>query len=280
MYAQHYGLAEAPFANPFELYWFYQSPAHEEAVARLMYLVEQNRRCGVLSGLGGTGKSFVLQVLLAEARRLPREAVMIDLLGRSGRDLLWETLASLGLGARIDESPRVQWRMLTDHLAANRYTGASTVICFDHLDRAEADCLTALERLYHVAATESGVTLVLSVRDGRSPRLIQTLASIADLNVELAPLDREQTELYVETLLARAGGTQTLFDSEAYDRIYAETRGVPRDISRLCDLALVAGMADDAPLITEAIVAATAEQLHPLRNKPPIFRSRRALAEI
>jgi len=82
MYSQHFGLTETPFANTLDPHWFYQSPGHEEALARLMYVVDQRRRCGVLLGPAGTGKSLLLTVLLAETRRLPREVVLVDLLGQ------------------------------------------------------------------------------------------------------------------------------------------------------------------------------------------------------
>lgn len=275
MYTHHFGLTETPFANTLDPHWFFQSPGHEEALARLMFLVEQRRRCGVLLGPAGTGKSLVLQVLVAEARRIPCEVVLIDLLGRTGREMLWETIAALGLAPQSEESPRVLWRMLSDHLTTNRYIHTPTVLCFDHVDRAEADCLVAIERVYQTAAANTGVTLLLSARDGRLSRLTQTLPSIADLHVELPPLDRDQTELYVETLLARAGATRMVFEPDAYDRMFADTRGIPRDINRLCDLALVAGMAEGVARVTESIVAAAAEQLHPLRLKGPVFQSRR-----
>ncbi|HTI50138.1 MAG TPA: AAA family ATPase [Planctomycetaceae bacterium] len=281
MYSQHFGLTETPFANTLDPHWFYQSPGHEEALARLMYLIEERRRCGVLLGPAGTGKSLLLQVLLAETRRLPREVVLVDLLGRTGRELLWETNAALGLGPRGDETSRLLWRMLGDHLATNCYVHTPTVICFDHVDRAEADCLTALERLYHTATVETGVTLIVSARPQRLSKLAQTLSAMADLHVELPALDRDQTEAYVETLLTAAGATRMIFEPACYDRIFTETRGVPRDINRLCDLSLVAGLAEGAARITESIVMATIEQLHPLRIRPPVFQTRRrTMAEI
>jgi type II secretory pathway predicted ATPase ExeA len=275
MYTEHFGLAESPFANTLDPHWFYQGPAQEEAVARLMFLVEERRRCGLLLGPAGTGKTLILHVLLAETRRLPCETVLVDLIGRTGRELLWETTATLGLAPRAEESPRILWRMLEDHIAGKSYVHARTVLCFDHVDRAEADSVLALERLAHIASAQSGLTLILTARNNRVSRQTQALPALADLHVELTPLDRDQTEQYVETLLNRAGATRMVFDPAAYDRVFAETRGVPREINRLCDLALVAGMANDVSWITESIVAAAAEQLNPLRVKPPVFQSRR-----
>lgn len=282
MYTQHFGLTESPFTNTLDPHWFYESAAHEEAIARLLYLVEQHRRCGVLVGPAGTGKSLVLKLLSSQVRRMPAEVAHIDLIGRSGRELLWETVAALGLAPRGDDCPRVLWRTLGDHLATNRYVQAPTVVFYDHVDRAEPDALSAIERLYHTcAAGETGMTLILAARGGRTSRATQILSSIADLQVELLPFDREQTEEYISTLGNRAGAVEPLFDGPACERIFAESRGVARDINRLCDMSLVAGMADGIRCVNETIVAAAAEQLHPLRHTAPIFRTRRrAMAEL
>jgi general secretion pathway protein A len=74
----------------------------------------------------------------------------------------------------------------------------------------------------------------------------------------------------VETLLERAGADRPLFDPAAFDRIFDETRGIPRDLNRLCDLALLAGMADQVPRIDEGIISVVAEELH---AHPPADRN-------
>ena len=66
MYQSHWGLRESPFRDGPDPQSFYQSPTHEEALARLHFLVEQHRRLGLLLGPEGSGKS-----LLAGDPRLP-----------------------------------------------------------------------------------------------------------------------------------------------------------------------------------------------------------------
>ncbi|MGE5194080.1 MAG: ExeA family protein [Deltaproteobacteria bacterium] len=262
MYANYWGLTESPFKNTLEGRWFYDSPGHEEALARLMYLVEQHRRCGVLSGPAGTGKSLVLELLRREIARSGAAVALVDLLGCSGREMLWEVLAALGLSPGINDSQYNLWRRLHDRVLANCYADVPLTLIFDHLDRAHADCVSRIERLQHLAwGGDSGLTLVLGVAGERLAGLGQTLREIADLRIELPPLDREHTRQYVETLLARAGADRPLFDQSALGRLFDETGGIPRDLNRLCDLALLAGMADQAVHIDAAIVSAAAEEL-------------------
>lgn len=263
MYANYWGLSEVPFKNTLEVRWFYESPGHEEALARLLFLIEQHRRCGVLWGPSGTGKSLILELLRREAARNGGEIALVDVLGHGSREMLWEILAGLGLAPGADDSQFRLWRLLHDHVLANRHAQAPLVLVLDHLDRAQADCLAAVERLQHLSAGgHTGLTLILGVTSERASGHAQMLREISDLRIDLAALDREQTQQYVESLLGRAGAARPLFDAPALDRLFDETRGVPREVNRLCDLALLAGMADHAAHIDEAIVTAAAEELH------------------
>lgn len=263
MYANYWGLAETPFRNTVDARWFIASAEHDEALARLMFLIEEGRRCGVLSGPSGTGKSLILRLLRGEAGRIGAEVALVDLIGRSEREMLWETVAALGLAPIGSDSPFKLWRTVQGHILANRYARAPLVLMYDHFDQTHADCIAAVERLHHFSSDgETGLTLILGVGSERLSALARTIRTMSDLRVELNPLNREQTQEYVETLLTRAGAAREIFESSALDRLFAETRGVPREVNRLCDVALLAGMAEEATRISESIVAAAAEELH------------------
>lgn len=275
MYNEYWGLTESPFSSVLDAGRFVESAGHDEALARLLYIVEQRRGCGVLVGPAGSGKSLLLRMLAAEARRLPAEVAHVDLLGRTSRELLWETVAALGLGPSTDDLPRTLWRNLDDHVSANRLAASATVLVFDHLDRADPECTCAIERLIQIgAAPEAGLTVVLAARSERLATLNHTLPHLADLHVQLPALDRAETARYIEKRVTEAGANRRLFEEAALERVFIETVGIPRDINRLCDLALVAGMADGAALITEAIVAASVEQWRPI-PRPLSLASRR-----
>jgi type II secretory pathway predicted ATPase ExeA len=271
MYANYWGLSEIPFKNTLDVRWFYESPGHEEAIARLLFLIEEHRRCGVLWGPSGTGKSLILELLRREAARNGGEVALVDVLGHGSREMLWEVLAGLRLAPGVDDSQFRLWRLLHDHALANRHSRAPLVLVLDHIDRAQADCLAAVERLQHLSAGgQTGLTLILGVTSERAGGHAQTLRDISDLRIDLSALDREQMQQYVESLLERAGAARSLFDASALDRLFDESRGVPREVNRLCDLALLAGMADQAAQIDESIVGAAAEELH---VRPPATRS-------
>jgi general secretion pathway protein A len=283
MYASYWGLTEIPFRNTLDTRWFYQSLVHEEALARLLFLVENHRRCGVLSGAAGTGKSLLLEILAGEAARTGAEVAHIDLFGRSSQEMLWEIVAELGVPAGPDDVASRLWRKLHDHILANRYARAPLVLLLDHLDRAHAECVGLVERLQHLSSGgDTGLTLILGVRDERAASFAPVLREISDLRIELIALDHTETQNYIETLLTRAGAPQSFFEPSAINRLFDETHGVPRHLNRLCDLALLAGMAEHATRIDESLVAAAAEELHVrLRSeRAPVHFRHRFAAEV
>jgi general secretion pathway protein A len=283
MYAKYWGLKETPFQHRLDGRCFYESAGHAEALARLMYLVEQHRRCGVLQGPAGTGKSLVLELLRREAARTGAEVALVNLMGSSARDALWETLSELGLSPAVNNSQYALWRRLHDHVLADRYAHVPIVLIFDHLDRANADCVTVVERLQHLSWTgECGLTLILGVTSHRAAGLGETLREISDLRIDLPPLERDETQHYIEAHLSRAGADRPVFDRSAFDRLFEETRGIPRELNRLCELSLLAGMADHAVHIDAAIVSAAAEELHarPRHDRPLAHFREQFAAEI
>ena len=52
----YWGFQRWPFDRTFAQDRFYSSPIHEEAFARLLFLVEEFRRSGLLTGPAGTGR--------------------------------------------------------------------------------------------------------------------------------------------------------------------------------------------------------------------------------
>lgn len=261
MYANHFGLTESPFHNTADARWYYESPGHEEALARLLFLVEEGRRCGLLTGRSGTGKSLLLQIVDVQSRRSQREIACIDLAGRNARDLLWETAAAFGLAPAHDASQNRIARALQDFWEASDVTRSRLILLFDHADQSEPDCLAAIERLLHTSGGATRATIILASRTEGLGKVRNSLSRLADLRVDLPALDAGQTRHYVESLLSAAGAAQEIFDEAALERLFEASRGIPREINRLCDLSLIAAMSAEEMTVSEAVVSSVADEL-------------------
>jgi type II secretory pathway predicted ATPase ExeA len=261
MFAAYWGLSTSPFTNPLQTGWFHEGPVHEEALARLFFLIEQQRGFGLVNGDPGTGKSLTLKFLSDQVRRSQRQVTCLNLAGLDGTELLWQLALQMQLTPSESESRWSLWRRIADHLTGLRLFRTQSVLMFDHLERADSSCFSVLERLISTAGEIGQVTFIAAARSRELPRLAGFLSELPDLRVELNAFTAQETEGYIRDLLEQAGCLREIFSTEAIQRIHVRSRGLPRTISRLCELALIAGMAEDLQIISSELVDSIATGL-------------------
>lgn len=262
MYQLHWGLRETPFRGCLDPSSFYQSPTHDEALARLHFLVEQRRRLGLLLGDSGSGKSLVYEVFAGELRRSGTTVATMSLLGIRPAEMLWRLAAEFGQVADADAPIGLLWQSLTDGLARHRYERRAAVVLLDDADRAVADVLAQVARLARFdRSPDARLTIVLASRPERVGHLGVDLLEMADLRIDLEPWQRGDTENYLRAALTKAGGTESIFDDEAVARLQELSHGVPRRVGQLADLALLAGAGRQLRQIDAPLVESVYEEL-------------------
>jgi type II secretory pathway predicted ATPase ExeA len=274
MYADYWNLTDTPFRTEPDPRWFVETPGHGEALARLLFVIENRRRCGVLTGPSGVGKSITLEVLAKQVRRRPGSVAAVNLLGKTVHELLVDVAGELGLAPATRHSTAHLWRDVEDFLRGSHATRSATVLIFDHADQAAPECLTALGRLAQLGSFgHAAVTLIVGV-DSQSPsHITRWLRDIADVPVELSHLDHDDAIAYVQSLLAKAGNASQIFDPAALDRLSQLSRGNPRELNRLCELSLLAAMAAGDTQVDEATVESVAREFTPARTPQRSNRS-------
>lgn len=246
------------------------TPPHEEALARLSYLVEHRGRFGLMLGPAGTGKSLVLNAAAHEAKRLGREVATIELFGIDSTDLLFQLAVGLRLGPAGHWSHGTLWRAVRDHWRALHSARLPSVLLFDHLERAQADCLSMIERLLHLdVANDGGLTILAAARAGHGQLLFGELAEQSELRIELPGLSRRETESFVRELLDRTGHRREVFQRDAAEAMFDLSGGVPREIVRLCRLALAVAEHEDVHRIDSVMLLDVASELpRPTDQRP------------
>ncbi len=262
MYEDHWGLREAPFRTCLAPQFFYQSPTHEEALARLHFLAGEHRRLGLLLGESGSGKSLVLEVFARELKRKGFVVAGVNLYELSPREMLWHLAASLGLNLSLDAAAPSLWGAVADRLAENRYQQLGTAVLLDDADLAAEEVLRQVARLCRLEPTaDARLTFLLSARREGMARLGHALLELVELRIDLERWEPSDTEGYLRDALAKAGHAAPVFNSLAVSRIHDLAQGVPRRVSQLADLALAAGASQSRAQIDGATVDAVFTEL-------------------
>jgi general secretion pathway protein A len=258
MYEAYWQLTEPPFDNSPNPKFFYLSPEHEEALVRLVYTVRHRKGCGMLTGEYGCGKTTLSRALI---QRLEAERYEVGLLTNPSWDavaFLRETLYQLGQETTERGKPELL-HQLQDVFYRNFRDGRDTVIIVDEAQLIDDDAVFEELRLLLNFQTDDRflVTLVLI----GSPELVPKVRRLKHLDqritirYHLNALDYAHTASYVAHRLRLAGRTTPIFTDAAIRLVFDFTRGTPREINNLCDVALLVGYTKRAREVGDKIIA-------------------------
>jgi general secretion pathway protein A len=185
----------------------------------------------------------------------------------SARDLL--AYLAEELGAKPADTPRYtveeSVRRLQSRLTENTQQGRHAVVVIDEAHLLE-DCgaLETLRLLLNFElAGRPGLTLVLVGQ----PALLSAVSRLQSLDERvgvktlLRALTVDETASYVQHRMMAAGATRDIFTAEAAEAVHYLAQGIPRQIDRLCDLALVVGFAEGLAELTAPQIEAVSAEL-------------------
>ena len=262
MYLPQWGLHDAPFRSAYDARTFFESSTHEEALARLHFLVEQHRRLGLLMGDFGCGKSMLLESFARAIRRRGHPVALVELVGLQGSDMLAELAIQFGLAPDRGATAASLWRSLGDRIVEYRYQMLDTVILLDDADQASQEVLGQITRLAQLdRSAESRLTLVLAGRQERMNRVGRGLLELAELRIDVEPWEATDTARYVKRSLEQAGCHTEVFTASAIERLHEIAQGVPRRVSQLADLSLLAGAGQNLPQIDASVIDSVYHEL-------------------
>jgi type II secretory pathway predicted ATPase ExeA len=271
MYNEYWGFKRSPFSGTTDPDRFYEGPGQEEALARLMYVVDECRQGALVIGPAGIGKTMILEVFARRTRRPNREVVMCRCPALGGREMFFDLAQEFGLAPEPSATEADLWRSLRNHVTANRLQNSQTLIIVDQAQLLSENPgqLRALHMLYHLDShPTSRLTVVLAARQELMRHARAEVIEWIDLGVALEPLTAAQTADYIKQLTNWAGRTEAVFSDDAIARIYELSGGVPRQVNRICDLGLLAAATEESAQVTEQVVDSVYKELNPDTTEP------------
>ena len=238
---------------------YLETPGHEEALARLHFLIHHRRRLGLLLGSGGSGKSLLLRTLAAQLRRQAIQVVHVHLLDLDPAAMLWTLAAQLETKPALQEREFTLWRRIVDRLVENRYQRRPTVLLLDDCDRATAETQALVLRLIHAdVSPDATISLVMALRPVALGAIDGRLLDLCDLRIELENWTEGDTADFL-----RGSGAEELptFDRAAGHRLHQLADGIPRRVRQLAELTRLAAIDQQVSAIDAEMVISVYEAL-------------------
>jgi len=245
-YADFWNLDRPPFDAGPDPDFFFESRAHGEALARLLYF-STDRAMGLaaITGEIGAGKTMTLQVL---AHRLPPDVyrtISVFTAPESPAGMLAEINRRLGGADSRTAGEDVDALRCDFHRLLDRYivsAGRHLLMIIDEAQLMSETCLDTIKCLTNpVGPGGAQVSVVLSGQPELKDRLraLPQVHQRMGLIYHLGYLEREEVPAYVRHRLAVAdAGSLDVFDAAGMDLLYGFSGGCPRQINRVCKLAV------------------------------------------
>lgn len=263
IYNAFFGFSERPFTlvpDPDFLFW---SKAHRLAYTMLEYGVLTRSPITVVTGEIGAGKTTLLQHLL---RTLPDD-VIVGLISNAQGDrgeLLQWVLHALGEPFDPHASYVMLFQKLQDYLLEAYAEGNRVILIIDEAQNLTPSTLEELRMLTNINSNKDELVQLVLVGQPElrqlimRPELRQFVQRVGS-SFHLSAMSPENVGEYIQHRLRTAGGTGGEFDPDAVQRIYDLTRGIPRLVNQICDLALVYAFSAEEPVVTPQTIDAILE---------------------
>jgi general secretion pathway protein A len=268
MYTSFFGLQEKPFAITPDPRYLYLSGRHAEALAHLLYGINEAGGFIQLTGEVGTGKTTVIRSLLEQ---LPGHADVALILNPRVTPAEFLLTICEELHVHVPESGQGSTKTLMDllgrQLLDTHARGRRVVLIVDEAQNLSTETLEQVRLLTNL---ETATTKLLQIILIGQPELralldqpdLRQLAQRITGRYHLDPLSPEESAGYVKHRMRVAGATAEVFTPAALREIHRLSGGIPRVINVICDRALLGAFTQEDHRAGAALARQAASEVY------------------
>lgn len=265
-YLNFFGLNMEPFSNVAVGRFYYNSPRHAKALAKLTYAVDSMKGLALLVGNIGAGKTTIARRFLDSLPEDGYEAALIVMV-HSAVTADW-ILKKIAHQMGIVEPPAEKLRLLGqlyERLVSIRESGKKAVVLVDEAQMLQTrELMEEFRGLLNLEIDDN--KLITFIFFGlpeidQNLKLDEPLAQRVAMRINLEAMDMKETEAYMKHRLAVAGNDKVPFTEKAIAIIYRYSNGIPRLINTMCDNALLEAFLLKKKEIDEELMMSVLEDL-------------------
>ncbi len=276
MYNEFYSFSENPFSVTPDPKFLFLTASHREALASMIYGINQRKGFISVSGEVGTGKTTLIHHLL-QTMDPQIKSVFICQTHISFEELLKNILLELDLKP-ADQNRAALIRQLNDYLIQKLALDENLVIFLDEAQNLSREVLEDLRMLSNLETANFKLVQIVFVGQPEFEQKLNTpelrqLKQRIGLRREILPLTDLESRQYIEHRLKLVGSTSAqVFTDEAVALVVRYAEGIPRTINMICDNALLIGYDLSRKRVDEKIIREVLTDMGILETKRTVHR--------
>jgi len=266
MYNEYFGFKESPFSIAPDPRYLYMTAQHREALAHLVYGLNSEGGCILLTGEVGTGKTTICRCLLEQ---IPDKANVALVLNPKVSEI--ELLESICDELHISypdasNSVKTYTDRIYDFLLTSNHNNEKTVLIIDEAQNLSSKVLEQLRLLTNLETNQRKLLQIIilgqpELLDILARTEMRQLAQRITARFHLEPLTRHEVKAYVSHRLAVAGQNIQLFPDKSIKLLYRLSNGIPRLINIICDRALLGAYVEEQYAVNPPTIKKAAKEV-------------------
>ncbi len=264
MYEEFYGLDVLPFRKTPDPRFLFMSRAHEEALARLHYAVEE-KELFLLTGEVGCGKTTLTRALIDSLDERHRIILIIN--PRLTPAQFLKTVAKrfgidAATGSKDNLLDSIYGKVFEDYEKK-----VTPVVIIDEAQLVpDKQTFEEIRLLTNFQLDDANLICLILVgqsdlRKRLNHRAYIPLKQRIGLSYHIGPLGEDEATGYIGHRLSVAGRNDMLFTETAVKAVFKVSGGIPRIINNIATASLLEGISTGSTLIDEHHVYAAAREL-------------------
>jgi general secretion pathway protein A len=247
MYESFYGFKEKPFNITPDPKYLYLSEQHQEAIAHLLYGIQERGGFVVVTGEIGTGKTTLCRYLINQMDERTEGAIIFNP-NLSEIELLKSINEDFGI-ISTGQTKKELVDELNQFLLEERLRGKNMVLIIDEAQNLHPAVLEQIRMLSNLETEKEKLIQIILTGQPQLKKLLarpelRQLDQRITARYHLKPLNRKETYEYIRHRLEVAtDGDHVAFERAAMKRVYGFAKGIPRLINVVCDRALLGAFA-------------------------------------
>jgi len=266
MYNKFFGFKESPFSIAPDPRYLYMTSQHREALAHLVYGLNSEGGCILLTGEVGTGKTTICRCLLEQIPDHSNVALVMN--PKVSEIELLETICDeLKIPyPESDNSVKTYTDRIYRFLIESHRKNEKTVLIIDEAQNLDSKVLEQLRLLTNLETNQRKLLQIIILGQPELLDILATtemrqLAQRITARFHLRPLTSSEIKAYVSHRLAVAGQNIQLFPENSIKLLYKLSNGIPRLINIICDRALLGAYVENQYTVSPTIIKKAAKEV-------------------